>query len=509
MADANIGKLSPDGLWRWDGTTWRSAAPGEPHPPLPLWAQVKLRAPATWQMMAVAVLVGLIADQALRTGTFGLGASLSLALIGIGLLFIGRVKTSTARGLTLGGLLFAIWLGIRASPWLLWPDLAASLVLFGLGASFASRGSLVDLGVAEMAARAFNAVIHGLAGSAFVLRPLIGARSRLASAAPMARGLLLATPIAIVIAGLLAAADPVFASFFNINVDLGQLSTDVVFVLGGSIVAAGLLRLASAAPMERVDGPRWRLGAIEGLIVLAVLDAIFAAFAVAQALAAFGAAGGTLRAAGVTYADYARSGFFQLLWVAGITAFVIVLFTRITWLSNERARRSFIVLSELGICLTLLIVFVAFRRLSLYEEAFGFTMLRLYSHIFAVWIALVFLLLAADIAGVHRSRRWFVGATFASIALVILALNLINPEALVVSMNVNHAATSHEVDTQYLAQLSSDATPNLIASRSQLEPGLSSQIARFACAGAKSYSPALAAFNWADANAAAARRQAC
>src|SRR5439155_22051540 len=33
--------------------------------------------------------------------------------------------------------------------------------------------------------------------------------------------------------------------------------------------------------------------------------------------------------------------------------------------------------------------------------------------------------------------------------------------------------------------------------------------ARFACAGAKSYSPALAAFNWADANAAAARRQAC
>ena len=188
---------------------------------------------------------------------------------------------------------------------------------------------------------------------------------------------------------------------------------------------------------------------------------------------------------------------------------MIVLFTRITWLSNERARRSFIVLSELGICLTLLIVFVAFRRLSLYEEAFGFTMLRLYSHIFAVWIALVFLLLAADIAGVHRSRRWFVGATFASIALVILALNLINPEALVVSMNVNHAATSHEVDTQYLAQLSSDATPNLIASRSQLEPGLSSQIARFACAGAKSYSPALAAFNWADANAAAARRQAC
>ena len=509
MADANIGLLSLDGFWRWDGSTWRSTAPVEPQAPLPLWAEVKLRASATWQMLAVAVLVGLASDQALRSGTFGLGASASLAIAAIGLFFIGRLNTSMARGFTLGGLLFAIWLSIRASPWLLWPDLATSLVLIGLGASFASRGSLLDLGVAEMAARAFNAVIHGLAGSAFVLKPVIRARSRVASAAPLARGLLIAAPIAAVIAGLLAAADPVFASFFNINVDLGQLSTDVAFVLGGSLVAAGLLRLASAAPMERVDGPRWRLGAIEGLIVLVVLDAIFAAFAVAQALAAFGAAGATLRAAGVTYADYARSGFFQLLWVAGITSVVIVLFTRITGLSNKRARLSFVVLSEVGISLTLLIVFVAFRRLSLYEEAFGFTMLRLYSHIFAVWIALVFVLLAADIAGVHRSRRWFVGATLASAAMVILALNLINPEALIVNLNVNHAVTSHKIDAQYLGQLSSDATPAMIASRSQLDADLSGQIARYACAGSKSYSPVPAAFNWADADAAAARRQAC
>jgi len=245
------------------------------------------------------------------------------------------------------------------------------------------------------------------------------------------------------------------------------------------------------------------------LIVLVVLDAIFAAFAVAQALAAFGVAGTTLRAAGVTYADYARSGFFQLLWVAGITSVVMVLFTRITGLSNKRARLSFVVLSEVGISLTLLIVFVAFRRLSLYEEAFGFTMLRLYSHIFAVWIALVFVLLAADIAGVHRSRRWFVGAALASAAMVILALNLINPEALIVNLNVNHAVTSHKIDAQYLGQLSSDATPAMIASRSQLDADLSGQIARYACAGSKSYSPVPAAFNWADADAAAARRQAC
>ena len=49
--------------------------------------------------------------------------------------------------------------------------------------------------------------------------------------------------------------------------------------------------------------------------------------------------------------------------------------------------------------MTLLIVLVAWMRLSLYEGAYGFTMLRLYSHIFAGWVAVVFVLLAADLAG--------------------------------------------------------------------------------------------------------------
>src|SRR5260370_33685068 len=107
-------------------------------------------------------------------------------------------------------------------------------------------------------------------------------------------------------------------------------------------------------------------------------------FAVAQAIAATGAASETLRAAGTTYADYARSGFFQLLWVAGITAIVLIVFSRITSLTQPSTKRAFLVLGQVGIGLTLLIVFVAFGRLSLYEEAYGFTMLRLYSHIFAV-----------------------------------------------------------------------------------------------------------------------------
>jgi hypothetical protein len=320
---------------------------------------------------------------------------------------------------------------------------------------------------------------------------------------------LIAIPIAALIAGLLASADPVFASFFNLNLDVGTLLADVAFVALGALGAAGLLRVAASEPIERVDGPAWRLGATEALVVLAVLDAVFAAFAVAQVLAATGAAADTLRSAGVTYSDYARSGFFQLLWVSGITLAVLFVFSRISRFSDARTARAFMVLAQCAIALTLLVDVVAFNRLSLYEEAYGFTMLRLYSHIFAVWVAVVFLLLAADFLGVWSGRRWFIGATLATAAAVLLGLNFVNPEALIVSLNTSHAQTAHKIDGEYLSQLSSDATPALLASRSSIDATLRAQVDQAACAGMRTYAPTPAAFNWADAQAAEARRSSC
>jgi len=502
---AHIGQLSPDGRWRWDGTSWRPVGSA----PLPLWAGVKVRWRATWIATASALLIGLVADQSLRTGTFGLGASLTFVIAGLVAIRVGRLERVQSRLLVVAAVLFACWLTVRASPWLLWPDLLAILILLGLAASFASRGSAFDLGAAELAARFFHALVQLAAGAGFVARPAVHARGKLSSAAPVLRGVLIALPIAVLIAGLLASADPVFASFFNLNIDIGQLLLDVVFVLMGSMWAAGLLRLTASEPLDRIDGPVWRLGATEALVVLAILDAVFAAFAVAQVLAVSGAAGSTLRAAGVTYADYARSGFFQLLWVSGITLVLLVLFSRISNFAERNARRAFMVLALSAIALTLMIDAVAFRRLSLYEEAYGFTMLRLYSHIFAAWLAVVFFTLAAEFLGVWRRRRWFIGATLTTAVALLLVLNLASPEAMVVAFNTSHALSVHKIDGEYLSELSSDATPALLGSRTQLDRSLRAQITRAACIGPRSYAAPWAAFNWADQQAAASRRSGC
>src|SRR6266851_675910 len=495
---SHIGQVSVDGKWRWDGASWLPVVPR----PLPHWLNRRLTRQATWPTLVAVLAVGLVADQALRIGTFGLGASLTLALIALALVLAGRISSVESRVLAGASVLFAAWLTLRASPWLLWPDLAMAIALIGLAASVATRGSLLDIGIAEAAARSIHALVHSITGAGFAIQPLVRARNRIGMIAPVARGVLIAAPIATLVAVLLAAADPVFASFFNLSLDFNRLTLDVIFIAAGALVAAGLLRLAAAEPLSRVDGPAWRLGSIEGLVVLAVLDTVFAAFAVAQAIAATGAAGDTLRAAGVTYADYARSGFFQLLWVAGITAVVLILFSRITSLTEQATKKAFQALSLVAIGLTLLVVYVAFQRLRLYEEAYGFTMLRLYSHIFAVWIALIFLLLAADFAGLFRRRRWLVGATSVSAMAVLLALNVVNPESIVVSLNIDRAQATQKIDAQYLATLSNDATGALLNSTLP-------DIKRLACQGSQTYSVTPAAFNWSDATAATSRRARC
>jgi len=504
VTPTHVGQLSPDGRWRWDGAAWRPVATD-----LPAWASTKLRSTATWAALAFVVATGLLADQALRTGKFGLAASVTFLIGAFALVWVGRPMRVESRILVAIGAVFAAWFSLRASPWLLWPDLIAALVMLGAAASLDVRGSVYDLGAIDALARSVHGMIQLFAGIAFVARPILRARNRVSSAIPFARGVLIALPIAALLAGLLAAADPVFASFFNLNIDLGQLLLDVSFVAVGSFVAAGLLRLALAEPPDRVDGPAWRLGATEALVVLAVLDAVFLAFALAQVMAASGAAAETLKSAGLTYSDYARSGFFQLLWVSGITLALLIIFSRISAFKEPKTRLAFLVLAECAIALTLMIVVVAFRRLNLYEEAYGFTMLRLYSHVFAVWIGLVFLLLAADFIGLWRHRRWFIGAAATTAAAVLLALNIASPEAIVVALNTNHAQITHKIDGAYLAELSSDATPALLASREELDSGLRKQVTDAACAGPRSYSPPVAAFNWADAQATAARQAGC
>jgi len=238
----------------------------------------------------------------------------------------------------------------------------------------------------------------------------------------------------------------------------------------GAWGAAALLRVTSVTPPGPVPSRRSPIGAVEAIVVLAGLCLLFAAFTAAQLVALSEGGRHVLATAGLTYAEYARSGFFQLLAVAVFTLAVLLLLRAATDLAGPRQCATFTAVAEVAVALTLVVVAVAVRRLNLYEDAFGLTMLRLYSELFSYWIGAVFLLLGAALAGVGRDRGWLVGGAAAAGLALLLALNVANPEAVVARNQLSGSRQIQRVDARYVARLSDDAIPTVAARLPGLDP---------------------------------------
>jgi hypothetical protein len=280
------------------------------------------------------------------------------------------------------------------------------------------------------------------------------------------RGLAIAIPLAIVVGILLASGDAVFASAFKF--DAGDLVSHVLLLFVGLGLAAGLARVSASPAIDEPDGMTARLGTVEWSIVLGVLNLLYLGFAVARIVAL--SEGGTrvLKTAGLTYAEYARSGFFELLGAAAITLVALIVLRATADVTEPKSRRLFLVLACSVIGLNLLVVASAFQRLALYEQAFGLSMLRLYSFVFCIWLAVALIALSLWIAGVGRPRPWFWSVAAATALALLFALNVANPEAIVVRHNAG-ADTVQGFDADYANELSDDAVPALVDAATDLE----------------------------------------
>lgn len=459
---------------------------------------------ATW--IAIGVAAG-GTDLAVRSGVTGLAGAALVSAVAAALVLSGRLVNPAARVLALAAPVFAMALAMRTSPWLVGPDVVAAAALLVLACSLARRGDPLDLTLPSLVTRGVVATTHGLAAPGFLLLGIVAHRSRATMAL---RGLLLAAPVALVLGVLLGSADPVFASLFRLPGDPVEFVVHAVLLGVGAWGMAGLVRLASAATTPAPPTLPWRLGRVEATTVLGALVALYGAFAAAQVVAAAGGAERVLSAAGVSYADYARSGFFQLLAVAGLTLCVLM---AVRAAAGGSLDGRLLVLSQAAVGLTVVIVAVALRRLWLYDQAFGLTMLRLYAVVFAVWVGLVFVLLGASLSGAGRARAWLVPAALGTALVLLLALNVANPEAVVVRRNLALAEAGGQFDGPYLAALSDDAVPTLVAGLDRLAPQARAELVLTLCAEATghgdSQSGGFWAFNRARDRAVAARNRLC
>lgn len=410
-------------------------------------------------VLGMAVAAGVVFDLAVRSGFTVLAGSLLVVVLASEPAVTGRLRNQQAQGLLAVAAVFGLFLSVRAAPWLVAVDVAVCAGLLVMGASFARGGSVLDVRAVDLLARGFEAVAHGAAAPGFLARAAETRRVRaMPKTAAVVRGALVAVPVVLVLGLLLASADAVFASFFSFSFDAGSLLAHAVLIAAGAWGAGGLLRLASSASGVAPDAHVARFGAVETGVVLGSLVALYTAFAVAQVVAVSEGGRRVLETAGLTYAEYARSGFFQLLAVGVLTLLTLTVLRS----SITAGPRPLTLLAGASVLLTLVVVGVAVRRLHLYEQAFGLTVARLLAVLFAVWVGAVFTLLGASLAGVARDRSWLAAGSVGTGVALLFVVNVMNPEAVVVRRNLAHAERTGKFDSSYLHDLSEDAVPTLV-----------------------------------------------
>jgi hypothetical protein len=292
---------------------------------------------------------------------------------------------------------------------------------------------------------------------------------------PLLRGLLLALPVLIIFTLLLTSADLIFADRVSdlLSLDIfdevlewfwrGTLILLLSGLLAGGLAFA-LTRRANEDEQSRLEQllstlPRaFSIGFIETSTILILVSMLFASFVAIQFTYLFGGVANVTEA-GYTFANYARRGFFELLTVAILTMLLVL---GLNWLARRESKgqiRLFNALGSLLIGLVLVMLVSAWRRMALYEAAFGYTELRLIVYVCMAWLAvtLVWFLLTLW----ARPDRFAIGALLAVMGFLI-TLNLINPDAFIARQNLDRYVITGDLDAAYLATLSNDAVPQLL-----------------------------------------------
>jgi hypothetical protein len=430
--------------------------------------------PANRRVVFGIIAIGVTGDVALRSGFVTAGGAIAIVVVAAALLWSGRLVRVEARLLALAAPMFGVFLALRQSPWLIPFDVAAAVGLFVVASMFAHSGSLFDVSPLNFCERSLHGLAHSSVAPAFVAQPLRGRRS-----GAVLRGVLLAVPIVVVLVALLASADRVFATLLGLDsLDVGDVFAHVVLFCLAAWIGAAFLRVASANEPTPVGPMRRVLGALEAAIVLGAVGVLLGVFAVAQLLDAFGTAEHIVEARNIDYAEYARSGFFQLLWVAGIVIVVVMSVRALTRSDGSGVSPMIVRLGVLNSALTVLVVAVSIKRLALYQDEYGLTMLRLYSTAAAYAIGVILVLVALTIAGVGAGRVWLPGAVVIVGLVALFALNIVNPEAYVARANLERSEPMLEseasgyrgIDRDYLLDLSPDAVPTIVARLDRLAP---------------------------------------
>lgn len=386
----------------------------------------------------------------------GLGMALVAAMVWIPALpHLVRAREWSRIVSALLGVVLAMVPVVRDAEWLVVLSLLAAIGLWAVAATNARSIAGIAIAVPSMPLVALRSLLW--IRSAVAVTKNAGGPARMLV---WLRTVAVTALLLLVFGLLLGSADAVFASFLP-TIEAKLWPTQLA--VGCLVAVAVLSAAASAVAVPPWSGARLPTKPSESRVAwmtpVVAVAALMGAFLVVQVVAAIGGDDYVLRTAGLTYASYARQGFGQLVAVTALTLAMVSWFAvrapsgrRADWIATRASLG--------GLCLmALAVVVTALSRMALYVGAYGLTELRILATTGELVMAAI--LIMVIIAGIRGRGDWVPVAAVHAAAVAMLALAVLNPDALMVRYNTQ--AHDTDVDLAYLGRLSADAVPAIDA----------------------------------------------
>ena len=361
-----------------------------------------------------------------------------------------------------------MWLNILTLPWLI--VLQTILVTGTNSFKWYSPGIIADLLFGAFA----RCLIH-IAKPFRVFGSIVRSKKdggKKSIAVRVVAGLAVALPILLVLLLLLASADmvfgklveklPEFLNSLNAADILGKaLLTFFIFLVSFSFIwSLKLKEKFTGNENELISGKsadeKRRWDPVILITATACIDLLYVIFVIIQFAYLFGRSG---LPEGFTYSEYARKGFTELILVSLLN----IGFLGLTLTYAKKGTRgmdiTFRILNTITVCCTYVILLSAYYRMLMYEEAYGFTFLRIMTQAFMIFL---FVLFSIALAGVWNDRVPLLKSFIAVAVVAFTIINYINVDAVIARKNVDRYFVTGEIDLYYLNSLSKDAASELV-----------------------------------------------
>jgi len=340
-------------------------------------------------------------------------------------------------------------------------------ILLGLGAmvfigregySFSNCIGLIE----SLIKKSFGAILAAPDAVGKAFNKVLGVDKASRTATKVFIGILVSVPFLVVFAWLFISADPIFENhlrnFFDFiwQPELFKRGVVVVFMW---FFFCGYLALTTedfsleshldrAKPKQNYDG-------IIVFVFLLMNNLLFVSFIIIQLEYLFGGAE-VIRNTPFTYAEYAHRGFYEF-WVTVILVSIIIIYTDYRLREQKGHVRRMVEYAWIAmIGQTLVIIASGLKRIIVYEEAYGYTYLRILVALFLLWMAGAFILFTLKIIR-FKSLSWLISSGLCLSFVFLVFVSTFSIDKFIARKNIDrYLKQGKELDIEYLSYLSTD-----------------------------------------------------